>query len=1087
METIKPVLILLLCEDTQTYIPELLSDEYEFYPISNIQAAVKTLQNIRYDLVLLDHVLFGKKTGEVVRLLKHSFPSIPLMLMLDDAHLDDRSELMNVGIDAICSKQMPVEELNYQIQMLMNQYRQNRSLVRLSRKLHVLASLAPLLHEEGDADLLILQFIKLMRTTLQLYGVVVILRDGDIYRLSAGSEEISNRNELYRTVFRPQDNDPFVWSIRNCATQLYDNIAQNPNYNPLPILRAARGAVVIPLSYQNAVLGAVGIFVNSSDDLLEEDVLIYEQLGAELISALHKADYRRAQSVKNQSSQHLLRAWQKFASLSTAHEIATALCALVEEVPNVGQAYVWIAAAGMGTAEDLLIDQYDGKHVSVLLELHQRGMFQQLMTLFLSEIEPVILDRLNPYYKMFHPLLIALKAQQVIVVPIADGSNMLGCLMVEISDEDEFVGENTSLIVNLTNTAAAILVRSTLIARLKAENKRLETILHSISEGIFFVDDKDCVVFCNPQVAKLTSLRMPKLINQSAKSLLAALAQVTNEPNKAEAQLEAAYTAVTQVNKQEEYPIIELSIGQPAHTFIIEFARIEPFTDQPAGWMGVIYDANTSSTPHSQLQDLMVTTAAESLRVPLAQIRSLVSTLSEQHGHFNYRERDQLLTQAKSQVEMTTDLWNNFLEVYSLQTGAVTLNPESINVVELIQRIASGLYQHRRTKEINYLIAPGIPPIKADEFRLERAISNVLKRALAVSPEGSTLTVKVERNAQEVTLIIQDAGATLAPEYVAQLFSPTGTSNGGSVDYGLYIARELVNRHGGRVWAENNADRGTAILMALPLVAHPASSPIISEVNTNGRSVDTHSVPSEVTVPAARPASRAPTRTPHQVLFLAGQSDLGKTLLTKLEENYEVLVYQSIEDAVANVTAIHMDLIVVDANLKGADGIEGCVELRKRSEAPMLLVADKISDRDKVRGLNAGADDVLSKPISDSELAARIQVIFKRQSIPVRTSEPLRADELFIDFARREVFLAGKPVELTRIEYDLLYTMVANRGQILTHKQLLEKVWGPDYTDETHYLWVNISRLRKKLESKKDGSRYIHTQSGVGYLFDIPK
>jgi len=160
--------------------------------------------------------------------------------------------------------------------------------------------------------------------------------------------------------------------------------------------------------------------------------------------------------------------------------------------------------------------------------------------------------------------------------------------------------------------------------------------------------------------------------------------------------------------------------------------------------------------------------------------------------------------------------------------------------------------------------------------------------------------------------------------------------------------------------------------------------------------------------------------------------------------------------------------------------------MRKRTEVPIILVADKASDSDKVQGLNAGADDFITKPVSDEELMARIQVIFKRQLIPDRTSEPLIIGDLYIDFARREVCLATKPVELTRIEYDLLRTMIINKGQVLTHKQLLERVWGPDYEDETHYLWVNISRLRKKLTPRPDSPRYIHTQAGTGYFFDAP-
>jgi two-component system, OmpR family, KDP operon response regulator KdpE len=177
---------------------------------------------------------------------------------------------------------------------------------------------------------------------------------------------------------------------------------------------------------------------------------------------------------------------------------------------------------------------------------------------------------------------------------------------------------------------------------------------------------------------------------------------------------------------------------------------------------------------------------------------------------------------------------------------------------------------------------------------------------------------------------------------------------------------------------------------------------------------------------------------------------------------------------------------VIDIALPDINGLDVCERMRARTQVPIILIADKVSDVDKVYGLNAGADDYITKPISNEELTARVHVIFKRQHLPERTSEPVVIGDLYIDFARREVFLASKPLELTRIEYDLLYTLIINRGQVLTHRQLLEKVWGPEYEDETQYLWVNISRLRKKLEPKPESSRYIHNQPGIGYFFEAP-
>jgi len=220
-------------------------------------------------------------------------------------------------------------------------------------------------------------------------------------------------------------------------------------------------------------------------------------------------------------------------------------------------------------------------------------------------------------------------------------------------------------------------------------------------------------------------------------------------------------------------------------------------------------------------------------------------------------------------------------------------------------------------------------------------------------------------------------------------------------------------------------------------------------------------------------------------MVVLGASSLTGALREALEkQNYDLLVYQRADEALEDVTATRLDLIVIDAAPSDINGLELCARMRKRSEVPIMLVADSAADQDKVLGFRAGADEYVTRPVSDDELMARVQAIFKRQQIPERTSEPLVVGNLIVDVARREVLLNSAPIELTRIEFDLLHLLISNRNRVLTHRQLLGKVWGPDYEDETHYLWVNISRLRKKLEPAPDSPRYIHTQPGIGYYFD---
>jgi two-component system KDP operon response regulator KdpE len=217
-------------------------------------------------------------------------------------------------------------------------------------------------------------------------------------------------------------------------------------------------------------------------------------------------------------------------------------------------------------------------------------------------------------------------------------------------------------------------------------------------------------------------------------------------------------------------------------------------------------------------------------------------------------------------------------------------------------------------------------------------------------------------------------------------------------------------------------------------------------------------------------------------MLVEGSASLTRTISAKLQaEDYELFSYRRAEEALEELPTIRFDLVIIDTTVANLGGVELTRRIRQMSEVPLILVADKATDAERVQGLNSGADDYITKPISDDELMVRVQLIFKRQYISTRVSEPIVIGDLYIDLARRQVFIANKPVDLTRIEYDLLYHLVINRGQVLTHRQLLEKVWGPDYADETHYLWVNISRLRKKLEA----GPCIHTQQGIGYYFDM--
>lgn len=189
--------------------------------------------------------------------------------------------------------------------------------------------------------------------------------------------------------------------------------------------------------------------------------------------------------------------------------------------------------------------------------------------------------------------------------------------------------------------------------------------------------------------------------------------------------------------------------------------------------------------------------------------------------------------------------------------------------------------------------------------------------------------------------------------------------------------------------------------------------------------------------------------------------------------------------ALEQIRDVLPDVVVLDVMMPELDGFETLRLLREISTVPVIMLTARGDEDDRVRGLELGADDYVTKPFSPRELVSRVKAVLRRAEIPApRTKGPLQVDDrLQIDFDRREVHVEGKLVKLRPTEYRLLYHLVSNAGWVVPHDQLLAKVWGYEYRDETHYLRLYINYLRQKLEKDPHNPQYIHTERGVGYRF----
>ncbi|RLC61082.1 MAG: DNA-binding response regulator [Chloroflexi bacterium] len=202
-------------------------------------------------------------------------------------------------------------------------------------------------------------------------------------------------------------------------------------------------------------------------------------------------------------------------------------------------------------------------------------------------------------------------------------------------------------------------------------------------------------------------------------------------------------------------------------------------------------------------------------------------------------------------------------------------------------------------------------------------------------------------------------------------------------------------------------------------------------------------------------------------------------------EGFRVVSASDGHEALEKVTRELPDLIVLDIMLPDMDGFETLKKIRQVSSVPVIFLSVKGEEFDRVRGLDLGADDYMTKPFSPRELMSRIRAVLRRTAAKELTarSEIVVDDELRINFDQRKVIVRGQEVQLRPTEYRLLYQLVSNAGRLLTHETLLSRVWGPEYRDEDHYVRLYITYLRQKIEKDPKNPKYILSERGLGYRF----
>jgi two-component system KDP operon response regulator KdpE len=225
------------------------------------------------------------------------------------------------------------------------------------------------------------------------------------------------------------------------------------------------------------------------------------------------------------------------------------------------------------------------------------------------------------------------------------------------------------------------------------------------------------------------------------------------------------------------------------------------------------------------------------------------------------------------------------------------------------------------------------------------------------------------------------------------------------------------------------------------------------------------------------------------ILVVDDEPQIRRVLRSALvSAGYEVADARNGEVAVEMTRAGKYDLLLLDINMPGMDGLETCQKVRSSSDISIIMLTVLSSESQKIAALDAGADDYVTKPFSTNELLARIRAVLRRNpSAKEANSGGIKFDGIEICFSTRKLVVRGKDVRLTPTEFDLLRYLVTNPNVPLTHRRILQAVWGSDYGEEVEYLRVFIKQLRKKLEPAPGTPRYIFTEHWLGYRFQLPQ
>ena len=453
------------------------------------------------------------------------------------------------------------------------------------------------------------------------------------------------------------------------------------------------------------------------------------------------------------------------------------------------------------------------------------------------------------------------------------------------------------------------------------------------------------------------------------------------------------------------------------------------------------------------------------LRAPLTSIKGSTTTLLSAWPELDPAETREFFRIIDEQADHMRGLIGDLLDAGSIESGTLSVAPEPSEVAALVERARNAFLSGGGRHPVLIDLPSALPLVMADRRRVVQVLNNLFANAARYSPQSSPILVAALRDGAHVAVSVADQGRGVAPERLPHLFRKHagGDAEDRTVRYGLGLAicKGLVEAHGGRIRAESGGPgQGTRFTFTLPAAGEPAAGTARS---------------------SSRPSPEGPEPSP--ILVVDDDPQVLRFVRDALATaGYAPLVTSDPQELGRLIQTEKPELVVLDLMLPGADGIELMERIPELADLPVIFISGYRRDYAIARALEAGAADYIVKPFSPTELVARVQAALRRPADP----EAFLSGDLSIRYDQRQVSVAGRPVELTATEYELLRLLSLNPGRVVTYDTLLRQLWGRSGRGDSDPVRTFVKKLRRKLGDDPRSPAYIHNVRGVGYRMAKP-